>query len=68
MSTAKKQSTKKLVKAQSFKIAKTINTPFLSFKITEQTVYWMILMSLIAILFMWVLNIQIDTLRAVSAI
>lgn len=66
MATAKKRSSKPM-KMQSFVIAKT-NKPFMTFQFTEQTVYWVILLALIAILFMWVLNIQIDTLRAVNAI
>jgi hypothetical protein len=64
MATAKKRSGK-AAKMQSFAISKT-NKPFMTFQFTEQTVYWVILLALIAILFMWVLNIQIDTLRAVS--
>jgi hypothetical protein len=64
MATAKKRSTK-VSKMQSFAISKS-NKPFMTFQFTEQTVYWVILLALIAILFMWVLNIQIDTLRAIS--
>lgn len=66
MATAKKRSGK-VAKIQSFVIAKP-NEPFMTFKFTEQTVYWVILLALIAILFMWVLRIQIDTLRTVNNI
>ncbi len=67
MATAKKRSSSKSTALRSFKIVK-VDRPFMTFQITEQTVYWVVLLALIAILFMWVLNIQMDTLRAVSNI
>ena len=66
MATAKKATKKKVVhkkanvaKLASFKVAKE-HTPFVSFKITDQTVYWSILLILILILGLWVLQIQIN--------
>jgi len=34
--------------------------PFMSFKITEQTVYWLVVVLLIFLLGIWVLRIQLD--------
>lgn len=65
MAATKTKSSKISKKMQSFVLIKT-SKPFMTFQITEQTIYWIVLLSLIAILFMWVLNIQIDTLRAVN--
>ncbi len=49
----------KTPKLESFKVAKDTK-PFVSYRITEQTVYWSILLILILILSLWVLNIQIN--------
>lgn len=66
MATAKKKTTKKSASKskkpahfKSFKVVRE-NAPFMSFKITEQTVYWSILLVLILILALWILNIQIN--------
>lgn len=70
MATAKKPTKKNVQKKsvmKSFSIYKN-KEPFVSFKITQQTIYWAILLSLVLILFLWILNIQIDTIRAVSNI
>jgi len=67
MATVKKRTSKKSAKMESFKLSKS-KTPFVSFKITKQTIYWAVLLTLIFILFIWVLNIQIDTIRAVNNI
>ncbi|HUC96396.1 MAG TPA: hypothetical protein VMR16_01895 [Candidatus Saccharimonadales bacterium] len=66
MATAKKTTKKKsapkkakVTDLRSFKLSKE-STPFVSFKITNQTIYWSILLILILILALWVLQIQIN--------
>jgi len=49
----------KTVKLESFKIQKETG-PFMSFKITEQTVYWLVVVLMVFLLGIWVLNIQMD--------
>ena len=67
MATAKKRSTKKTVKMQSFKVAKSPKK-FVSFKVTEQTIYWLVLLALIMALTIWILNVQMDATRAIEAL
>jgi hypothetical protein len=60
--TKKKVATKKIKKVaplKSFRLSKE-PTPFVSFRVTDQTVYWSILLILILILALWVLQIQIN--------
>ena len=65
MATKKKVTTKKTAAKKtkknykSFELSKE-TTPFLTFLITEQTIYWSILLMLILALAIWVLNIQIS--------
>ena len=62
MATTKKvKSHKGHKKAQlkSFKVSKE-TAPFVSFRVTDQTVYWSILLILILVLALWILNIQIN--------
>ena len=63
----KKSVSKKSSKIKSFKQSKE-TTPFMSFVITKQTAYWVILFVLIFVLALWVLNIQLDTLRILESI
>lgn len=68
MATAKKP-VKKIVKKtvkkakktplKSFAIQKE-QVPFMTFRVTDQTVYWSVLFILILILSLWVLNIQLN--------
>ncbi|MEI7689843.1 MAG: hypothetical protein WCI79_02670 [Candidatus Saccharibacteria bacterium] len=67
MATVKKKSAKKAPKMQSFKISKSPKS-FMSLEITRQTVYWTILVGLIFALSLWVLNIQIDTMRVLDSL
>jgi type VI protein secretion system component VasF len=69
MATAKKSSrkSKKAIKLESFKVSKE-PTPFMSFKITRQTIYWLILLVLIVALSLWVLSIQINTSNILDSI
>lgn len=64
--TKRKASPKKTV-VQSFRVSPDTR-PFVSFQITKQTVYWAILLGVILILFLWVLNIQLDILRITESI
>lgn len=52
---------------ESFKIVRE-RTPFLTFKVTEQTIYWSILFIYVFALSLWVLNIQMDILDIVNQI
>lgn len=54
-------------KLVNFKIYKE-RTPFLTFKITEQTFYWFIVTSLIFCLALWVLSIQLKTTYLLESI
>ena len=59
--TAKKSSPKvpKKIKQESFKVSKEVS-PFVSLRITDQTVYWSILLILILVLALWILQIQLN--------
>jgi hypothetical protein len=41
---------------------------FMSYQITQQTIFWGILFIYIMILSLWILNIQLDTLRIIDRI
>lgn len=49
----------KVVTPKSFAVSRE-SVPFFTFKITDQTVYWLILLVLIFALGIWVINIQIN--------
>lgn len=57
--TAKSTNAKRSREMKSFQLHND-STPFLQFLITEQTVYWSILLVLILALGIWVLKIQMD--------
>lgn len=67
MATAKKatkkkvavKKVKKVAPLKSFRLSKE-PTPFVSFRVTDQTIYWSILLILILILALWVLQLQIN--------
>ena len=74
MATAKKKTTKKAAprpkkaaKLESFKLSQE-NAPFVSFKVTEQTVYWALLLIMILILTLWILQIQINVSDILNSI
>ncbi len=84
MATAKKATAKKSVKKvaarkapvaskvkkpvyKSFRLS-TESTPFLQFLITEQTIYWSILLVLILGLGIWVLNLQMNITNILESI
>ena len=58
-SASKRVSKPKVVKLESFKAQKETR-PFMTFKVTEQTVYWLIVVLMVFLLGIWVLNIQMD--------
>jgi hypothetical protein len=66
--TVKKSAPKKAKKAQleSFQVGNEPK-PFNTFKITDQTVYWSILLILILILALWILQIQINTTDVINS-
>lgn len=70
-STAKPKQAKRVVKKvaamQDFKLAAE-TTPFWSFKLTDQTFYWLTLLVLIFALGIWVLDIQVKTNEIINAI
>ena len=70
MATAKKVKAKKTVpkktthkshkkSLESFKVGKDTK-PFVSFRVTDQTIYWSILLIMILVLALWILQIQIN--------
>lgn len=58
---------RKAIKHQSFKISQE-QAPFLTFRFTEQTFYWIILLSMILALALWVYNIQLKTTDILNSI
>lgn len=67
---AKKASTKTKAattpKVRSFRVSP--NTPsFGTFKITRQTVYWVIIVSVIIFMQLWILSLQIETSNYIEA-
>lgn len=68
--TATKVAPKKVTKTaepKAFKVSKE-TSPFVSFRITEQTVYWSILLIYIMLLVLWISNIQLETMRIIDTI
>ncbi len=62
MATTKKVKTHKghkKAQLKSFKVSKE-TAPFVSFRVTDQTVYWSILLILVLALALWILQIQIN--------
>jgi len=58
---------RKTAKIVSFKVSKE-KAPFMTFKFTEQTFYWFVMLSLIFCLSLWVLNIQLQTTEILQSI
>jgi hypothetical protein len=56
----------KVVKMESFKVAPQA-PPFFTFRVTRQTLYWVVISLLIMSLFFWVLSIQLEILRIIDA-
>jgi len=66
---AKKASPKRVkrIAFQSFKLSPE-TSPFVSFRITDQTVYWSILLVMILVLTLWILQIQINISNILDSI
>ena len=65
-SAAKRSSKKTPVFSQSFKVANE-ETPFLTFKITRQTVYWVILVAFIIFVQLWIISLQVEVAGLLEA-
>ena len=52
---------------QSFMVVRE-KAPFLTFKITTQTIYWIIVLVYVLLLSLWILKIQLDTLTIIEKI
>ena len=71
--TSKKAAPRKVVRKskstahESFVVGKE-KYPFMTFKVTDQTVYWSILLILILLLGVWVVNIQISISEILNSI
>jgi hypothetical protein len=57
----KKSRTVKGFQPKSFEVIESPK-PFMTFKITRQTVYWLILLAFISVLTLWILKLQLDIL------
>lgn len=69
-STAKKTAAKRSTKAtsasmRSFHVAQN-PTPFTSFKITRQTVYWVILIAFIIFAQLWIIKLQVEVANLID--
>jgi hypothetical protein len=68
MATKKKRaSSKKSIKLESFQACNE-TAPFISLRVTEQTVYWSVLLVYVLVLSLWILNIQLQTLEIINSI
>jgi hypothetical protein len=63
--TASKKS--KVVSEQSFKLSRE-PVPFMTYKITKQTMYWLVLLLVILILEVWILQMQFKALDATNIV
>ncbi len=57
----------KALAVKSFELVRD-RTPFMSYQVTQQTIFWAMLFIYIMILSLWILNIQLDTLRIIDKI
>ena len=63
---SKGKATVKQAELRSFRIAKDTQ-PFTSFQITRQTIYWIILVSFIIFVQLWILKLQIEVAMLLDA-
>ena len=52
---------------KSFKLSREL-LPFMTFRITRQTVYWSVLLIIVMILELWVLKLQLDVIHITDSI
>lgn len=62
-----KKSTVKIPKHVSFRRTKD-NLPFLTYKFTDQTLYWFILSTVVLVLSLWVINLHLEVQRIYNQI
>lgn len=62
---AKKTSAKKAAGYNSFKVSSS-QTPFRNFRVTRQTVYWVVLVAFIIFAQLWILKLQIDVAQIID--
>ena len=43
-------------------------TPFLTFKVTDQTIYWLVLSVVVFLLALWVLHLHLELLEIINSI
>lgn len=65
--TTKKSAAAKVPGLKSFKLSPD-SAPFLSTRITRQTIYWVILLLFIMAMALWVLNIQIQIIEITDSV
>jgi len=63
---AKRASTKKQAEMRSFRVAKD-QQEFSTFRVTRQTVYWIILVAFIIFAQLWILKLQIEVATLIDA-
>jgi len=69
MATIKKRSShhQKTIKFKSFKVHKDVK-PFVQFQVTQQTVYWSVLLIFILMLALWILGLQLNIDETINSI
>jgi len=65
--TSKKASVAKEADYESFKLTKETQ-PFWSFNLTRQTKYWIVLLSIITVLQLWIIFQGLDTVRIIDSL
>lgn len=63
----KKSASKKIGPMQTLRLSRN-DHPFMTTRITRQTVYWAILLVYIMVLQIWILNIQLDIIQITDSI
>lgn len=64
---AKKQSSKQQAAVRSFRIDRSAQPSFTTFRITRQTVYWIFLVAFIVFVQLWILKLQMDVVNLLDA-
>lgn len=57
----------KMPKYETFKVASS-DMPFMSFKLTQQTFYWTLLLIVVLLVQVWVLSMQIDVTNLLNQV
>lgn len=64
--TAVRRNTKRAQEYKSFKLATDV-PPIMSFKITKQTVYWVIIMAFIIFFQLWIIKLQVEVAQIIES-